>query len=658
MENNREQIMELKNKIIDKYKTGKYKTEYDISIVMTYYNRKDQTLRTLDGFQKYYANKYSFEVIIVDDNSNQENKLDECIKKYSFPINLIIISKEKKGDRINACVPYNTGFKKASGKIIIIQNPECYHIDNILNDTIYNLKKNEIVSYSCFGMPSFQENELVNNPDELKNKIKNITKIGGEDKSKNNLSVSGWLNEKVINPTYYHYCLSIHKSDLDILGGFSIDLRNGFCYDDDEFVRKAYFKNMKLNISELLVIHQFHEPSSLPVNIKQKMHFINFQIMKEKSKKMNISLTKQFKPNYDNFKQCIPKIAFSFWSGKDFSYINLLSIETFCFYNPSYKFILYTDLDITHRIDDFKEFTSDEHIRVNNDSNYFKYIKKLLKIYDIEIKVINKLEEKKCIIINTDYYRIYYLVKHGGIWVDLDILHLKSIDTLISDKHDIFVHKYEYGPVITTGIMGSIKNHPKMLIILDKIKELINNENKFTDYQAIGPSLFTEYRHLFMENEYIDANSFYPIEWYDIKEYYKDININIDFYGVHWYNGSGFTKVFLDEFEELFSKKKIINDKYCFFCKLIKKFYMDKCNKFSIDYVNFKFIPFAYLKNNTNFEKISYKNKTFDELAIMCENKNNYLAFDTYKNIYVKKDKDKIRINNNIKNDGTRCMDK
>ena len=67
-----------------------------ISIVMAYYNRKNQTLETLKGFQKMYAGKYNFEVVIVDDNSNDESKLEEDIKQFTFPINLIVISAEEK----------------------------------------------------------------------------------------------------------------------------------------------------------------------------------------------------------------------------------------------------------------------------------------------------------------------------------------------------------------------------------------------------------------------------------------------------------------------------------------------------------------------------------------------------------------------------------
>lgn len=69
-----------------------------ISIVMGYYNRKDQTILTLDNFERLYHSKYDFEVIVVDDNSDENNNLSDIIKKYSFAIKYITISKEEKGE--------------------------------------------------------------------------------------------------------------------------------------------------------------------------------------------------------------------------------------------------------------------------------------------------------------------------------------------------------------------------------------------------------------------------------------------------------------------------------------------------------------------------------------------------------------------------------
>ena len=68
-----------------------FKYKYDISIVMGYYNRKQQTINTLNYFKNY--KDYNFEVIIVDDNSTPEHQLDDIIKNYTFPIKYIKITK-------------------------------------------------------------------------------------------------------------------------------------------------------------------------------------------------------------------------------------------------------------------------------------------------------------------------------------------------------------------------------------------------------------------------------------------------------------------------------------------------------------------------------------------------------------------------------------
>ena len=101
--------------------------KYEFSIVMGYYNRKKQTIRTLDKFAELYTSQ-NYEVIIVDDNSTEEHDLTDVISNYKFPINYIKISAEEKGGRINPSSVYNKGFREANGKIVVIQNPECIHM--------------------------------------------------------------------------------------------------------------------------------------------------------------------------------------------------------------------------------------------------------------------------------------------------------------------------------------------------------------------------------------------------------------------------------------------------------------------------------------------------------------------------------------------------
>ena len=138
-EKTRDKIIKYTNAIRKDFKEKLYAKK--ISIVMACYNRKSQTLETLKGFEQMYAGKYNFEVIIVDDNSNDENRLEEDIKQFSFPIKLIMITAEEKETRINPCSAYNKGFTEATGEIVIVQNSDCVHIKDVLNHILYNFKR-------------------------------------------------------------------------------------------------------------------------------------------------------------------------------------------------------------------------------------------------------------------------------------------------------------------------------------------------------------------------------------------------------------------------------------------------------------------------------------------------------------------------------------
>jgi glycosyltransferase involved in cell wall biosynthesis len=263
----------------NKYEESKLKCRNKmVSIVMTYYNRKQLILETLRGFEKMYTGKYNFEVVIVDDNSNDENRLEYVIKEFSFPINLIVISKEEKGDRINPCVAYNKGFKATKGEIVIIQNPECYHVGNIIKHTIEKLTEQDYFSYSCYSINSQELNDLIfNSTSEIYDEHIKENNIQGffvklwscetDTCTGNNKNFKPfrleWYNHPKKNPTGYHFCSAIYKSKLDLIGGFDERFKDGFCFDDDEFVLSIKYK-LQLNIKiidpddNVFVIHQYH----------------------------------------------------------------------------------------------------------------------------------------------------------------------------------------------------------------------------------------------------------------------------------------------------------------------------------------------------------------------------------------------------------------
>ena len=123
-----------------------YNKNVSISIVMCYYNQKLDLLNTFVGFEEMYTGKYNFEVIIVKDN----DKLIESISKYSFSIK--IITENLKDSIIST--QYQRGVSETISDIIIFQSPGCYHMENIIENTINNLSEQKFLKYgnNCFAI--------------------------------------------------------------------------------------------------------------------------------------------------------------------------------------------------------------------------------------------------------------------------------------------------------------------------------------------------------------------------------------------------------------------------------------------------------------------------------------------------------------------------
>jgi len=110
-----------------------------ISIVMAFHNRLPLLEYTLSTFNK--SSNKDFEVVIVDDYSSQEHSLDNIKNKYSN-ININIINMRdiyKEKIYYNPCIPFNVGFRKSKGDCIIIQNPECCHVGDVISHVEHNL---------------------------------------------------------------------------------------------------------------------------------------------------------------------------------------------------------------------------------------------------------------------------------------------------------------------------------------------------------------------------------------------------------------------------------------------------------------------------------------------------------------------------------------
>jgi GT2 family glycosyltransferase len=209
-----------------------------ISIVCAYYNRRSQLLKTLESISHYGEP----EIIIVDDASAE--RIDD------LPVKLIRIDPEQKR-WFNPCVPYNIGFSKATGDIIVIQNPECIHVGDILS-YVKKLKRGELFSFAAYSLDVNLEYDKYDQ-DALKKFI-----MGQPQRIQ--VAHHGWYNHSVYRPEALHFCNAIFREDLKKIGGFDERFSQGVSFDDNEILIRIKRAGMKINIiDDPFVIHQKHE---------------------------------------------------------------------------------------------------------------------------------------------------------------------------------------------------------------------------------------------------------------------------------------------------------------------------------------------------------------------------------------------------------------
>tara|TARA_R110000851_G_scaffold72260_3_gene160243 strand:- start:1516 stop:2289 length:774 start_codon:yes stop_codon:yes gene_type:complete len=224
---------------------------FKVSIVMSYYNRREQFLRTLSTIQK---TKYkNYEVIVVDDGSLDEHRLEDV-----EGINLIRIDPNTK-DYINPCIPFNRAIAAATGDVVILQNPECLHLGDVVSHAANNVTDKNYISYECYSFDQFITERLPKKVDEImmeriKGTLKQLPQVrpaAGD---------CGWYNHSTIKPTGYHFTSAISKRQLDTLGGFDEKFAHGVGFDDDEFLARVKHLGLEIVIPpiEPLVIHQWH----------------------------------------------------------------------------------------------------------------------------------------------------------------------------------------------------------------------------------------------------------------------------------------------------------------------------------------------------------------------------------------------------------------
>ena len=217
-----------------------------ISVVTAYYNRKKLFYRTLRSMT---ASVYKdFEVIAVDDASREEERIEHLMNEFPF-LKVIRVDPQDKW-YMNSCMPFNMGIAKAKGDIVILQNPECMYVHDVFDYVIKNLTEHKYLTMSCYTIDQEHTDKIL--------PFVNLEYILMLPQQPARLYM-GWYNHSVWNPSYFHFCSALTKSNMNKLGGFDERFAEGISYEDNEFLDRVKRLNLEIMIEDKIsVIHQWH----------------------------------------------------------------------------------------------------------------------------------------------------------------------------------------------------------------------------------------------------------------------------------------------------------------------------------------------------------------------------------------------------------------
>jgi mannosyltransferase OCH1-like enzyme len=408
------QICYLKDILMEEAKERK------ISIVMAYYNRQNLLDKTLESFAKSKVKNY--ELIIVDDASDTPLVCNNA--------KIIRVNKEDKWYNCSA-VAFNRGFREATGDIILIQNPECYHVGDILDYVQTHIRNNTYLSFGCYAINKIETEAFHRG---IMPSIGDYV-IGSQG--------NGWYNHSTHRPKAYHFCSAMLRRDLDRIGGFDERYAMGVAFDDDDFIRCIRNMGMSVKIiNDTFVIHQHHthfefEAHSAwkaPHKLNQVLYNSGYNPNVPKDYSRNVNFFRSNVPpwdtiqsNYDKYYKyytgdksvVIPKKLHMIWLGSPLpsQYQNI--ITKWKALHPAWEFKLWTDKDV---------------IKLTYAGLYSK---------------VTNLGIKSALL----RYEILY--QYGGVYVDTDFECIKPLDDLL--YLDFFAGgrgANTLSPIVAEGLMG------------------------------------------------------------------------------------------------------------------------------------------------------------------------------------------------------------
>lgn len=197
-----------------------------VSVAMPYYLRQQALDRSLEAYRRIYSD---LEISICDDGSPEPVNAPGCIVNY-LP--------EKHGI-LNPCVPMNVAVRATTRDIVVLTNPEIEHREDVLGPMLDMMASEmDYVAAKCWDV-------------DLKKWI-----VGPEVKYEH--------PEMIPEGAYFHMCAMLHRSLFEMAGGFDEDYRNGYAYEDADFLWRLRSVGANFKLSDKVVYHYHTRKTNRP----------------------------------------------------------------------------------------------------------------------------------------------------------------------------------------------------------------------------------------------------------------------------------------------------------------------------------------------------------------------------------------------------------
>jgi mannosyltransferase OCH1-like enzyme len=248
----------------------------------------------------------------------------------------------------------------------------------------------------------------------------------------------------------------------------------------------------------------------------------------------------------------IPKIAFTFWEGLQFTYLHALTIETFQKHNPDFRIIIYISYNKNNNL---VMWSSNEQKKIYNNLYDINLLKNIPNVEFIEVD-LNKILNYNGVLSSvwkSDIIRLMKLYEHGGMYIDFDILFIKKVPESLLKIDKIMFNTYKN--IINNAVIISNKQNNILKILINEIMKIINNNDIKNSYMQFGPTLITRIIH---NNENLQKDVYYipndmtcPYLWNQMDKLFltnKDQTTK-DTFCIHWYNGAPVSRDYCINFD-------------------------------------------------------------------------------------------------------------